>query len=447
MNKIFGWSISAALAGFLFGFDTVVISGADKQLQALWGTSDAFHGSVVMAMALWGTVVGAIFGGIPTNKFGRKNTLLIIGVLYFISALGSALANDPITFAALRFIGGLGVGASTIAAPTYISEIAPANQRGRLVAMYQFNIVLGILIAFLSNYLLRNTGEEPWRWMVGIEAVPAFIYFLFVLFIPKSPRWLISKSKNAEAANILQRLNPETDLETKMQEIRQQSETKKSGENIFMKKYRFPLILAFLVAFFNQLSGINAFLYYAPRIFEEAGLGVSTALLSSIGIGVVNLLFTLLGVFLIDRLGRKQLMFIGSIGYIISLSLVAAAFFLNWGGLWVPIFLFLFIAAHAIGQGAVIWVFISEIFPNHLRASGQAFGSSTHWVLAAIIPSLIPFLFSTIGAGYVFAFFAFMMVLQLLFVIFMMPETKGKSLEELSEELALKDNAEFSYKN
>ncbi|MDR9456823.1 MAG: sugar porter family MFS transporter [Salegentibacter sp.] len=447
MNKIFAWSISAALAGFLFGFDTVVISGADKQLQILWGTSDAFHGSVVMAMALWGTVIGAIFGGIPTNKFGRKNTLLIIGVLYFISALGSALANDPITFAALRFIGGLGVGASTIAAPTYISEIAPAKHRGRLVSMYQFNIVLGILIAFLSNYLLRNTGEQPWRWMVGIEAVPAFIYFLFVLFIPKSPRWLISKSKNAEAANILQKINPETDLETKMQEIKQQSETKVSGENIFMKKYRFPLILAFLVAFFNQLSGINAFLYYAPRIFEEAGLGASTALLSSIGIGVVNLLFTLLGVFLIDRLGRKQLMFIGSIGYIISLSLVAAAFFLNWGGLWVPIFLFLFIAAHAIGQGAVIWVFISEIFPNHLRASGQAFGSSTHWVLAAIIPSSIPFLFATIGAGYVFAFFAFMMVLQLLFVIFMMPETKGKSLEELSEELALKDTGELSYKN
>ncbi|MGM0932850.1 MAG: sugar porter family MFS transporter [Bacteroidota bacterium] len=447
MNKIFAWSISAALAGFLFGFDTVVISGADKQLQTLWGTSDAFHGSVVMAMALWGTVIGAIFGGIPTNKFGRKNTLLIIGVLYFISALGSALANDPITFAALRFIGGLGVGASTIAAPTYISEIAPAKHRGRLVSMYQFNIVLGILIAFLSNYLLRNTGEQPWRWMVGIEAVPAFIYFLFVLFIPKSPRWLISKSKNAEAANILQKINPETDLETKMQEIKQQSETKVSGENIFMKKYRFPLILAFLVAFFNQLSGINAFLYYAPRIFEEAGLGASTALLSSIGIGVVNLLFTLLGVFLIDRLGRKQLMFIGSIGYIISLSLVAAAFFLNWGGLWVPIFLFLFIAAHAIGQGAVIWVFISEIFPNHLRASGQAFGSSTHWVLAAIIPSSIPFLFATIGAGYVFAFFAFMMVLQLLFVIFMMPETKGKSLEELSEELALKDTGELSYKN
>jgi sugar porter (SP) family MFS transporter len=436
MSKIFVWSISAALAGFLFGFDTVVISGADKQLQELWGTSDAFHGSIVMAMALWGTVIGAIFGGIPTNKFGRKNTLIVIGVLYLLSALGSAFANDPITFAIFRFLGGLGVGASTIAAPTYVSEIAPPKDRGRLVSLYQFNIVLGILIAYLSNYLLRDTGAQPWRWMVGVEAIPAFIYIIFVVFIPKSPRWLISKSRTEEAAKILQDINPEADLEERMLEIKKQSKNQITGENIFMKKYRFPLILAFLVAFFNQLSGINAFLYYAPRIFESAGLEANTALLSSIGIGVVNLLFTLLGVFLIDKVGRKQLMFVGSIGYIISLSLVAAAFFLNWGGLWVPIFLFLFIASHAIGQGAVIWVFISEIFPNHLRASGQAFGSSTHWVLAAIIPSLVPVLFTTIGPGYVFAFFAFMMVLQLFFVIFMMPETKGKTLEELGEELS-----------
>ena len=438
MNKILIWSISAALAGFLFGFDTVVISGADKQLQELWNTSDAFHGSVVMAMALWGTVVGAIFGGIPTNKFGRKNTLLVIGVLYFISALGSALVDDPVSFAVFRFLGGLGVGASTIAAPAFVSEIAPADQRGKLVSLYQFNIVLGILIAFLSNYLLRNTGDEPWRWMVGIEAVPAFIYIIFVFFIPKSPRWLVSKGKFEEAEKVLAIINPGIDIKEKVKEIKRLDDQEVLGESIFMKKYRFPLILAFLVAFFNQLSGINAFLYYAPRIFESAGLGVSTALLSSIGIGVVNLIFTLLGVFLIDRLGRRQLLLMGSIGYIISLSLVAAAFFLNWGGLWVPVFLFLFIASHAMGQGAVIWVFISEIFPNRLRASGQAFGSSTHWVLAAIIPSTIPYLFTNIGPGYVFAFFAFMMVLQLIFVIFMMPETKGKSLEELSAELSLK---------
>tara|TARA_B100000678_G_scaffold56176_3_gene45125 strand:- start:455 stop:1774 length:1320 start_codon:yes stop_codon:yes gene_type:complete len=437
MNKILTWSISAALAGFLFGFDTVVISGADKQLQALWNTSDAFHGSVVMAMALWGTVVGAIFGGIPTNKWGRKNTLVIIGILYFVSALGSGLVNDPISFAIFRFLGGLGVGASTIAAPAYVSEISPANKRGRLVSLYQFNIVLGILIAFLSNYLLRNTGAQPWRWMIGIEALPALLYILFVIFIPRSPRWLISKGRIEEAEKVLSMINPHIDSRKELREIQELDAKEQTGENIFLKKYRFPLILAFLIAFFNQLSGINAFLYYAPRIFESAGLGESTALLSSIGIGVVNLLFTLLGVFLIDRLGRKQLLLYGSIGYIISLSLVAAAFFLNWGGVWVPVFLFLFIASHAIGQGAVIWVFISEIFPNRLRASGQAFGSSTHWVLAAIIPSSIPFLFSTIGPGYVFAFFAFMMVLQLVFVIFMMPETKGKSLEELSEQLSI----------
>lgn len=438
MNKILAWSISAALAGFLFGFDTVVISGADKQLQELWNTSDAFHGSVVMAMALWGTVVGAIFGGIPTNKIGRKNTLIIIGVLYFVSALGSAFANDSITFAVFRFLGGLGVGASTIAAPAFVSEIAPADKRGKLVSLYQFNIVLGILIAFLSNYLLRDTGEQPWRWMVGVEAIPALIYCVFVLFLPRSPRWLVSKGRMEEATKVLQMIDPGMDVRDKVAEIEHQNRIEATGENIFMRKYRFPLILAFLIAFFNQLSGINAFLYYAPRIFESAGLGESTALLSSIGIGVVNLLFTLLGVFLIDKLGRKQLMLYGSIGYIISLSLVAAAFFLNWGGLWVPIFLFLFIASHAIGQGAVIWVFISEIFPNRLRASGQAFGSSTHWVLAAIIPSSIPFLFSSIGPGYVFAFFAFMMFLQLLFVLFMMPETKGKSLEQLAEELSFK---------
>ena len=435
MSKIWIWSITAALAGFLFGFDTVVISGADKKLQVLWQTSDMFHGTVVMAMALWGTVVGAILGGIPTNKIGRKKTLLWIGILYTISALGSAFANDPITFAIFRFIGGLGVGASTIAAPAYISEIAPAKDRGKLVGLYQFNIVFGILIAFLSNYLLSGVGQNAWRWMVGVEAIPAFAYTLFVLTVPKSPRWLLTKMRTDEAKKVLQLINPEQDPEVLLLEIKTESKNNIPEENILIKKYRFPLILAFLIAMFNQFSGINAFLYYAPRIFEEAGLGESAALLSSIGIGVTNMIFTLLGVLLIDRLGRKQLMYIGSIGYIISLSLVACAFFLHWASIAVPIFLLLFIAAHAVGQGTVIWVFISEIFPNHLRGSGQSFGSSVHWILAAIIPSLVPVLFSAIGAGTVFAFFAFMMVLQLLFVAFVMPETKGISLEELSNKL------------
>lgn len=434
-NKILIWSVTAALAGFLFGFDTVVISGADKKLQALWGSSDAFHGTVVMAMALWGTVVGALFGGIPTNRLGRKKTLIIIGVLYTVSAVGSALANDPFVFAFFRFVGGLGVGASTIAAPAYISEIAPAKDRGRLVALYQFNIVFGILIAFLSNYLLNGIGEHAWRWMVGVEAFPAVIYTVLMLSVPKSPRWLLSKSRNDEAKKVLSIINPNEDTEKLLLGLQSSNQAEIKNENIFLKKYRLPLTLAFLIAMFNQLSGINAFLYYAPRIFEEAGLGESTALLSSIGIGVTNLVFTLLGVFLIDRLGRKTLIYFGSVGYIISLGLVACAFFFEWTGMAVPIFLFLFIASHAIGQGAVIWVFISEIFPNHLRASGQSFGSSTHWFLAALIPALIPLLFSTIGAGVVFLFFAIMMVFQLLFVIFMMPETKGVSLEELSKKL------------
>jgi sugar porter (SP) family MFS transporter len=436
MKKIVVWALIASLAGFLFGFDTVVISGADKKLQVLWNSSDAFHGTVVMGMALWGTVLGAIFGGIPTNIIGRKNTLLWIGILFLFSAIGSAFANNPFVFAAFRFIGGLGVGASTIAAPAYISEIAPAKDRGKLVAFYQFNIVLGILMAFLSNYLLNDVGENSWRWMMGVQAIPSVIYLLLMILIPESPRWLLSKFKNDEAKKVLQLMGQEADYEKIKEELdKDNNDASKANDTIFLKKYRTPLVLAFLMAFFNQLSGINAFLYYSSRIFQEAGLGESTALLSSIGIGVVNLIFTLLGVFLIDKLGRKVLMYIGSVGYIISLSLVAMAFFFHWEGIAVPVFLFLFIAAHAIGQGAVIWVFISEIFPNHLRASGQSFGSTTHWVLAAIIPSLIPYLFSTVGPGVVFLFFAVMMVFQLLFVAFMMPETKGISLEELSKNL------------
>jgi sugar porter (SP) family MFS transporter len=434
-NKILLWSVTASLAGFLFGYDTVVISGADKKLQELWNSSDAFHGTIVMGMALWGTVIGAIFGGIPTNKLGRKRTLILIGVLFIASAVGSAFANDPITFAIFRFLGGLGIGASTIAAPAYISEIAPAKDRGRLVALYQFNIVFGILMAFLFNYFLNGLGENSWRWMMGVQTIPAVLYSLLVLTIPESPRWLVSKYRNDEAKAILKIINPDENIDKMVVDITANDDQADKSETIFIKKYRFPLILAFLIALFNQLSGINAFLYYAPRIFQEAGLGESTALLSSIGIGITNLIFTLIGVALIDRLGRKTLMYIGSFGYIVSLSLVAAAFFYNWQGIAVPAFLFLFIASHAIGQGAVIWVFISEIFPNHLRASGQSFGSSTHWVFAAIIPSLVPLLFSTIGAGVVFLFFAVMMVLQLLFVHFMMPETKGISLEDLSKTL------------
>ena len=435
MNKLLQWSLTAALAGFLFGFDTVVISGADQKLQQLWNSSDAFHGFVVMAMALWGTVIGSLFGSIPTRLLGRKKTLIWIGVFYTISALGSALATSPYFFAFFRFLGGLGVGASTIAAPAYISEIAPAKNRGRLVGLYQFNIVFGILIAFLSNYLLRDLGENAWRYMMGVEAIPAFIYTLMTFGLPKSPRWLFLQNKTEEAKAIIHQAYTKKDADSLIKDISQEQNVTDENESIFKYKYRFILKLAFLIAFFNQFSGINAFLYYAPRIFEEGGLGESTALLSSVGIGLINLIFTLIGINLIDRLGRKTLMYIGSVGYIISLSLIAASFLLSWEGLALPIFLFVFIASHAIGQGAVIWVFISEIYPNHLRSAGQSFGTSTHWVFAAIIPSLVPVLFASIGAGVVFTIFAFMMVLQLLFVYFWMPETKGVSLESLSQQL------------
>ena len=440
MKQVFYWSLVAAFAGLLFGFDTVVISGADKKLQSLWGSSDAFHGSVVMAMALWGTVAGALFGAFPTQRLGRKKTLLWVGVFYSVSAIGSALANDPFSFAIFRFIGGLGVGVSTIAAPAYISEIAPAKDRGRLVGLYQFSLVLGILLAFVSNYLLSEIGENAWRWMMGVEAFPAIVYTLLCFRIPRSPRWLISSGLLDEAKTVFMQIDPEGSFDQLVNEINENSNKTSNEESIFDKKYRFPLKLAFLVAFFNQLSGINAFLYYAPRIFEEGGLGESTSLLSSIGIGVTNLIFTFVGISLIDKLGRRSLMYYGSFGYIISLSLVACAFFFEWGGLLIPVFLFLFIASHAIGQGAIIWVYISEIFPNHLRNSGQSFGVSVHWVLAAIIPSFVPLLFASIGPGVVFSIFAIFMVFQLIFVHYMMPETRGISLEELSKKSILENN-------
>ena len=434
-GKLIYWSITVALAGFLFGFDTIVISGADLALQNLWQKGELFHGLVVVGSALWGTVFGAIFGGIPTDKIGRKKTLIGIGILYVVSALGSALANDPYTFAIMRFIGGLGVGASTVAAPAYISEIAPAAQRGKLVAMYQFNIVFGILIAFYSNYLLSDFGENSWRWMIGAEALPALIYALMIFTVPESPRWLaVKKGAVEESKNILRLIYTSEEVDNQMNLIIQENKSSQgTAESIFQKKWKKPLMIAFFISFSNQLSGINALLYYSPRIFESAGLESSASLLSSVGIGIVNLLFTLLGLVLIDKIGRKQLLYIGSLGYIVSLSLVSLAFFMEWKGYLIPIFLFAFIASHAIGQGSVIWVLISEVFPNKLRGAGQAFGTSVHWVLAAIIPSLIPFLFSKIGPSPVFLFFAIMMVFQLIWVFTSVPETKGISLEDIEK--------------
>jgi MFS transporter, SP family, arabinose:H+ symporter len=438
-GRIFFWSLTSALAGFLFGFDTVVISGAEKTIQTLWGLSPGLHG-IAMASALYGTVIGSLLGGWPADRFGRKATLLWIGVLYFVGAVGSGLATNVAIFIAARFIGGLGIGISTVVAPMYISEIAPPKHRGRLAGMFQFNIVFGILIAYVSNALLAGIGANAWRWMLGVAAFPSFLYAIFCFGLPESPRWLLSRKGDREAGmQVLQRIEPKAPREQIAAEaaaIIAASSEKASSGHFWTRRLRRPILLAILIAFFNQLSGINAILYFAPRIFELTGLGAKAALLQSIGIGVTNLVFTFVGLWLIDRLGRRTLLYIGSFGYIASLSLVAWAFFSGHLAL-VPICIFAFIAAHSVGQGTVIWVFISEIFPNRHRAEGQTLGSFTHWIFAALLTTFFPKMVSAFPPGYVFSFFAGMMVLQLVWVKTMVPETKGVPLEQIQKQLGI----------
>jgi len=433
------WSITSALAGFLFGFDTVVISGAEQTIQALWSLSPTMHG-VAMASALYGTVLGSLLGSWPTDRFGRRPTLLWIGILYFVSAVWSGLATGVYSFIAARFIGGLGVGISTVAAPLYIAEIAPPAWRGRLAGLFQFNIVFGILVAFVSNALLAGVGEHAWRWMLGVEAFPALIYTALCLAIPESPRWLIArKGDRASGIDVLRRISPEAptaDIETTADAIRASAAGRDAAAGFWTRRLRVPIMLAFLVAFFNQLSGINAVLYFAPRIFEMAGLAAQAALLQSTGIGITNLIFTFLGLWLIDRRGRRTLLIIGSLGYIASLGLTSWAFFTGHYAI-VPACIFAFIAAHAVGQGAVIWVLISEIFPTRYRAEGQALGSFTHWAFAALLTTFFPRMVAAFAPGQVFLFFCVMMVIQLVWVALMVPETKGVPLEEMQKRLGL----------
>ena len=431
-NIVWLWSITAALAGFLFGFDTAVISGAEQAVQRAWGMSNVLHG-LAISSALWGTVVGALAGSIPSDRFGRRPTLIGIGVLYAFSALGSALAWDPVSFMVFRFLTGLGVGASSITTPVYISEIAPPDKRGRLVAMFQFNIVAGILCAFFSNWLLGGLGSNDWRLMLGVQVPPAILYLAAACLIPESPRWLaISRGRIEEARAILAQsdgANADAVLRAVSEE-----QPRVTLREFYSGRFARPIMLAFLIALFNQLSGINAIIYFAPRIFEMAGIGSSGALLASVGIGVTNLMFTIVGVLLIDRMGRRALMFAGSIGYLVSLGMVAWGFASQHPSI-VPAFIFLFIAAHAIGQGTVIWVYISEVFPNAARARGQALGSGTHWVMAAALTLVMPPLLASLAPALIFLFFFCMMVLQLLFVIFMMVETRGRSLESVAHAL------------
>lgn len=438
-GRLFYWSLTSALAGFIFGFDTVVVSGVEQRISELWELSPLTHGFALSA-ALWGTVIGALLGGFPTDYFGRKSTLVWIGILYFASAVWSALANDVYSFAIARFIGGVGVGISTIAAPLYIAEISPPDRRGRLAGMFQFNIVFGILVAYASNAILSKVGENGWRWMLGVEAAPALIYTLMCLGLPKSPRWLIiRRGDHHQAKEVLSLIEPqasEQELQELVDSISQSTNQQTESTDIPWRKIATPLLLAFLIAFFNQLSGINAILYFAPRIFEAAGLDEQSALLQSVGIGVTNLIFTFAGLALIDKLGRRTLLYIGSIGYIGSLGTCAWAFFSGNLGI-VPYCIFAFIGAHAIGQGAVIWVFISEIFPNKFRAVGQTVGSATHWIFAALLTYLFPVAAEHIVPGYIFAFFCGMMILQLLWVASMVPETKGVPLEQLERQLGI----------
>jgi SP family arabinose:H+ symporter-like MFS transporter len=522
MNKLLFWSLVSALAGFLFGFDTVVISGAEKSIQELWDLSAFMHGLAISG-ALWGTVIGSLVGAIPTDRFGRRKTLIWIGGLYLISSLWSALAGDVHSFIFARFLGGLGIGISTITSPLFISEIAPPASRGRRAGMFQFNIVFGILMAFLSNYLIgKYVDDHAWRWMLGVMAIPSLIYMVCCIRLPESPRWLIAnRGLRNEGIAVLRKINPamaDAEIQALANSIESAAARENKTQGFWSGHLRTPILLAFFIAFFNQLSGINAILYFAPRIFEMTGLAEKSALLQSIGIGVTNLIFTFVGLRLIDRLGRRTLLYLGSFGYILSLGLCAFAFF-QWspsfkvgsaalavaekaalveaaapgtrataelefakakasliaaasdpnyapgpvtipelaslaevklladatvdtassasraGGLMVMLCIFAFIASHAIGQGAVIWVFISEIFPNRFRATGQSLGSATHWVFAALLTLFFPKMVVALQPGVVFLFFMGMMVLQLVWIKLMVPETKGVSLEGLETKL------------
>lgn len=438
-RRLIFWALIAALAGFLFGFDTVVISGAEQRVQALWHLSADLHG-LAISSALWGTVIGALVGGWPTERLGRRKTLIGIGILYSVSAVGSALAPEVYSFMLARFIGGVGVGISTVTAPLYIAEISPARYRGRLAGMFQFNVVFGILVAFCSNAVLAGIGENAWRWMLAAESIPAASYTLLCFFLPESPRWLIVHAgRPQEALKVFRKIEPgasEEELEQRTDQIAAAVRKTDHPKTLFTRRLRVPILLAVLLAVFNQLSGINAVLYFAPRIFEMTGLGQSAALLQSVGLGVINLVFTILALRLIDRLGRRTLLYIGSIGYVTSLGLCSWAFYSGTYGI-VAVCIFAFIASHAIGQGAVVWVYISEIFPNRNRAAGQALGCFSIWVAAAMITLVFPIMAEQLLPGTIFAVFCFMMVLQLLWVHFFVPETKNVPLEQMERRLGI----------
>ena len=436
-TRVLTWSIIVALGGFLFGFDTAVISGVEKQIQELFQLSSIRHGFVISS-ALIGTVFGALFAGKPADRYGRKPILYVIAALYVITAAGCALAHSANSFIAFRFIGGIGVGASSVVAPMYIAEISPAKIRGRMTAMFQFNVIFGILMAYISNYLLRDVGAEPWRFMLGVAGIPAFLFFVLLFIVPESPRYLIKIGQTIKARAILEKINIPS-IEEKIEEIKQSMEQSSDQKNSFFSRTYFkPITIVILVAMFNQFSGINAILYYAPRIFELSGLNNSDSLFQSIFIGITNGIFTIVGLILIDRVGRKKLLITGSIGMSVCLGLVAVTFYnQDFSGFGLLVYLLVYIMFFGFSTGAVIWVLIAEVFPNRVRGQGQSLGSFTHWFFAALITFLFPVIvkLSQFGVAHAFMFFSIMMVLQVVVVWKYFPETKGRTLEDLGENL------------
>jgi len=442
-NRLMSTALVIALGGFLFGYDIAMISGTTGQLEETFALSKFWLGFTV-AIALIGTIIGTTVIGRPADKYGRKRVLLFLSGLVIISAIGSAIAPNWYILLISRFITGLFLGSISVVAPMFIAEISPADRRGRLVILNQFNVVSAIFLAYLINYVIAaNIEMESWRWMIAVEAIPATIYFILLFSIPESPRWLLMNNKKDQSRQVFERLGI-NDIDEQIQSIEGslKVEEKASALNLFTKENRFPIMAAILIAAFNQLAGINAIIYYAPRIFEMTGLTENVALLQSISIGCTNLLFTFLAIFLIDKYGRRTLLMIGSVGMVLFLGLLSRAFFLqSFQGYSVMIYLIGFIAFFAFSQGAVIWVFISEIFPIKVRAKGQALGSFTHWIMAAAISWLFPlFANSSKIGGWPFAFFAFMMVLHFLFAWKIIPETKGKSLEEIQSDLSDRRN-------
>ncbi len=430
-------TVVAALGGLLFGFDTAVISGTTSALTQVYGLTPALLG-VTVSSALWGTIIGAMLAGFPGDRYGRRDSLRLMAVLYVISALGCAFAWDWNALVFFRFIGGLGIGGSSVLGPMYIAEIAPAKWRGRLVGFFQFNVVLGILLAYFSNYLitLRRFGATEWRWELGVASLPAALFLLFLFGIPRSPRWLAKKGHVEEARGVLRQIG-EPNYEQELSEIVQsiEEESTRAGEKLFSRKHAFPIFLAVSIGMFNQLAGINAILYYLNDIFASAGFSKVSGNLQAVAVGATNLLFTMIAMSVIDKIGRKTLLLVGSVGTALCLAGVSAIFFTRQHQSLLVWLLIGYIAFFAFSQGAVIWVYIAEVFPNSVRAKGQSLGSFSHWFMNALISGIFPLMAASSG-GYPFVFFSAMMVLQFFVVLFVYPETKGFSLEEMQKKLA-----------